>query len=160
MPSHPLALALIKEAGVPIAAPSANRFTGLSPTTAEHVRAAFGDAVGVLDVGERFDGGVARVEQERLRGHCRDPADLVEQAMGSHHQYPDGMMLFLGTMFAPTIDRYGAGQGFTHAVGDAVEVSTPALGTLVNRVQHTDAIAPWTFGTAMLMRNLAGRGLL
>jgi fumarylacetoacetate (FAA) hydrolase family protein len=90
----------------------------------------------------------------------RDPADLVEQAMGRHHQYPDGMMLFLGTMFAPTIDRFGAGQGFTHAVGDSVEVSTPALGTLVNRVRHTDAIPPWTFGTAALMKNLAGRGLL
>jgi fumarylacetoacetate (FAA) hydrolase family protein len=78
----------------------------------------------------------------------------------SHHQYPDGMMLFLGTMFAPTIDRFGPGQGFTHAVGDIVEVSTPALGTLLNRVDHTDRIAPWTFGTVALMKNLAGRGLL
>jgi len=51
VPNHPLALALIREAGVPIAAPSANRFTGLSPTTAEHVREAFGDAVPVLDGG-------------------------------------------------------------------------------------------------------------
>ncbi len=80
--------------------------------------------------------------------------------MGRHHQYPDGMMLFLGTMFAPTIDRFGAGQGFTHAAGDRVEVSTPALGTLVNRVQPTDAIPPWTFGTAALMNNLASRRLL
>jgi len=51
MPNHPIALELIQEAGVPVAAPSANRFTGLSPTTAEHVRAAFGDAVPVLDGG-------------------------------------------------------------------------------------------------------------
>jgi len=51
VPDHPLALALIREAGVPLAAPSANRFTGLSPTTAEHVREAFGDAVPVLDGG-------------------------------------------------------------------------------------------------------------
>ena len=51
MPNHPLALELIQEAGVPIAAPSANRFMGLSPTTAEHVREAFGDAVPVLDGG-------------------------------------------------------------------------------------------------------------
>jgi fumarylacetoacetate (FAA) hydrolase family protein len=80
--------------------------------------------------------------------------------MGRHHQYPDGMMLYLGTMFAPTIDRFGAGQGFTHAVGDIVEIATPALGALVNRVNHTDKIAPWTFGTATLMKNLAGRGLL
>jgi len=90
----------------------------------------------------------------------RDPLELVDHAMGRHHQYPDGMMLFLGTMFAPTIDRFGPGQGFTHAVGDVVDVSTPLLGTLGNRVNHTDRIAPWTFGTAALIRNLARRGLL
>ena len=90
----------------------------------------------------------------------RAPEELVEHAMGRHHQYPDGLMLFLGTMFAPTLDRFAPGQGFTHAVGDTVEVSTPTLGTLVNRVQHTDRIAPWTFGTTALMRNLARRGLL
>jgi len=90
----------------------------------------------------------------------RDPLDLVEHAMGRHHQYPDGMMLFLGTMFAPTIDRFAPGQGFTHAVGDIVTVSTPTLGALVNRVNHTDRIAPWNFGTVALMTNLAHRGLL
>jgi fumarylacetoacetate (FAA) hydrolase family protein len=90
----------------------------------------------------------------------RDPLDLVDHAMGRHHQYPDGMMLFLGTMFAPTIDRFAPGQGFTHAIGDIVTVSTPALGALVNRVNHTDKIAPWTFGSAALMNNLARRGLL
>jgi len=90
----------------------------------------------------------------------RDPVELVEHAMGRHHQYPDGMMLFLGTMFAPTVDRFGPGQGFTHVVGDIVEVSTPLLGTLVNRVDHTDAIAPWTFGTTALMKSLARRRLL
>jgi len=51
MPDHPLALELIREAGVPIAGPSANRFSELSPTTAEHVRATFGDAIDVLDGG-------------------------------------------------------------------------------------------------------------
>jgi fumarylacetoacetate (FAA) hydrolase family protein len=90
----------------------------------------------------------------------RDPLELIEHAMGRHHQYPDGMMLFLGTMFAPTIDRFAPGQGFTHALGDVVTVSTPALGALVNRVNHTDKIAPWTFGTVRLMKNLAERGLL
>jgi fumarylacetoacetate (FAA) hydrolase family protein len=90
----------------------------------------------------------------------REPLELVEQAMGAHHQYPDGMMLFLGTMFAPTIDRFGPGQGFSHAVGDVVRVSTPALGSLVNRVNHTDRVPPWTFGSVALMKNLAGRGLL
>jgi fumarylacetoacetate (FAA) hydrolase family protein len=90
----------------------------------------------------------------------RDPLELVEHAMGAHHQYPDGMMLFLGTMFAPTIDRFAAGQGFTHAIGDIVTVSTPALGALVNRVNHTDKIAPWTFGAVALMKSLSRRGLL
>ena len=90
----------------------------------------------------------------------RDPEDLVAQTIGANHQYPDGFMLFLGTMFAPTKDRHGPGQGFTHVAGDLVSVSTPRLGALVNRVQHTDAVAPWTFGTAALMRHLARRGLL
>ncbi len=90
----------------------------------------------------------------------RDPLELVEHAMGRHHQYPDGMMLYLGTMFAPTIDRFAAGQGFTHAVGDVVTVATPALGALVNRVNHTDRIEPWTFGAVALMKNLAHRRLL
>jgi L-threonylcarbamoyladenylate synthase len=52
MPSHPLALAVIRAAGIPIAAPSANRFTELSPTTAQHVREGLGDGVDfILDGG-------------------------------------------------------------------------------------------------------------
>ena len=90
----------------------------------------------------------------------RDPLDLVAQAIGSNHQYPDGFMLFLGTMFAPTQDRNGPGQGFTHVVGDVVSVSTPQLGSLVNRVTTSDQAAPWTFGIAALMQSLARRGLL
>jgi fumarylacetoacetate (FAA) hydrolase family protein len=90
----------------------------------------------------------------------RDPLELVDHAMGRHHRYPDGMMLFLGTMFAPTADRFAPGQGFTHAVDDVVQVSTPAVGALVNRVRHTDAIEPWTFGAVALMKSLARRGLL
>ncbi|MEO5766257.1 MAG: fumarylacetoacetate hydrolase family protein [Casimicrobiaceae bacterium] len=90
----------------------------------------------------------------------RDPLDLVAQAINENHQYPDGFMLFLGTMFAPTKDRHGPGQGFTHVVGDIVTVRTPTLGALVNRVDTSDRIAPWTFGSAALMRNLAKRGLL
>ncbi len=66
----------------------------------------------------------------------RDPLDLVAQAIGANHQYPDGFMLFLGTMFAPTQDRHGPGQGFTHVVGDVVTVATPQLGSLVNRRDH------------------------
>jgi len=90
----------------------------------------------------------------------RDPLDLAGQAIGPHHQYPDGLMLYMGTMFAPTKDRHGPGQGFTHMVGDVVTVSTPKLGALVNRVEHTDRIAPWTFGAGDLMVSLARRGLL
>ena len=90
----------------------------------------------------------------------RDPLDLAHQAMGPNHQYPDGLMLFLGTMFAPTQDRHGPGLGFTHEVGDVVTIATPSLGALTNRVDYADAIAPWTFGAGALMRNLARRGLL
>ncbi len=95
-----------------------------------------------------------------LKQISRDPLDLVAQACGPNHQYPDGFMLFLGTMFAPTQDRFGPGQGFTHAVGDVVTVSTPRLGTLANRVNHTDKVAPWTYGAVALMRDLARRGLI
>jgi fumarylacetoacetate (FAA) hydrolase family protein len=90
----------------------------------------------------------------------RDPLDLVSQAIGANHQYPDGFVLFLGTMFAPVQDRHGPGQGFTHAIGDIVSIATPALGALVNRVDTSDRIAPWTLGTRALMHNLARRGLL
>jgi fumarylacetoacetate (FAA) hydrolase family protein len=90
----------------------------------------------------------------------RDPLDLVAHAIGPHHQYPDGLMLFLGTMFAPTVDRLAPGKGFTHMIGDVVTVATPRLGALVNRVNHTDKVAPWTFGVGALMANLARRGLI
>jgi fumarylacetoacetate (FAA) hydrolase family protein len=80
--------------------------------------------------------------------------------MGPYHQYPDGMVLFLGTMFAPTQDRHGPGQGFTHVVGDVVSVSTPLLGTLSNQVTTSDLAPPWVYGTSALMRDLAKRGLL
>jgi len=90
----------------------------------------------------------------------RDPADLVAQTMGAHHQYPDGVLLFLGTMFAPVKDREAPGRGFTHKLGDLVTISTPRLGALVNRVNRTDAVPPWDFGLAALMANLKARGRL
>jgi fumarylacetoacetate (FAA) hydrolase family protein len=90
----------------------------------------------------------------------RDPLELAAEAIGVNHQYPDGLVLFLGTMFAPTQDRHGSGLGFTHDIGDIVTIATPRLGALVNRVNYADAIAPWTFGATALMRNLAKRGLL
>jgi fumarylacetoacetate (FAA) hydrolase family protein len=90
----------------------------------------------------------------------RDPADLVAQTIGANHQYPDGFLLFCGTMFAPIKDRDGKGQGFTHKIGDIVTIATPQLGALVNRVKHCGDVAPWTFGVSALMTNLARRGLL
>ncbi len=90
----------------------------------------------------------------------RSPESLVGQAIGKHHQYPDGFMLFLGTMFAPVQDRGAKGAGFTHEMGDIVKISTPQLGALVNRVDRSDKITPWTFGITALMSNLAQRGLL
>ena len=90
----------------------------------------------------------------------RDPADLVGQMMGPHHQYPDGAVLFLGTLFAPIEDRDEPGKGFTHKLGDIVSVATPKLGRLVNRMRHSEDCAPWTFGTGALMRHLARHGLL
>ncbi|SFN74477.1 fumarylacetoacetate hydrolase family protein [Sphingomonas sp. OK281] len=89
----------------------------------------------------------------------RDPEELVRQAM-SEHQYPDGFVLFLGTLFAPTQDRDEPGRGFTHAVGDVVTISNPKLGALVNPVTTSRDAAPWTYGIGELMRNLASRGLL
>ncbi|MHA7971856.1 fumarylacetoacetate hydrolase family protein [Rhizobium sp. CAU 1783] len=90
----------------------------------------------------------------------RKPAELARQLMNRNHQYPDGAVLFLGTMFAPVKDRRGAGKGFTHELGDRVEIATPKLGRLVNWVQRSDACPEWTFGIGALMKNLAQRGLL
>ncbi|MFC7737321.1 fumarylacetoacetate hydrolase family protein [Roseomonas sp. GCM10028921] len=104
--------------------------------------------------GFRLDG------ESSLAEISRDPADLVSQAINAHHAYPDGLVLFLGTMFAPVRDRHQLGQGFTHDIGDQVVISCPSLGSLTNHVRHTQDCPPWTFGTGHLMRNLARRGLL
>jgi fumarylacetoacetate (FAA) hydrolase family protein len=89
----------------------------------------------------------------------RDPLDLVAQTLNENHQYPDGLMLFLGTLFAPTQDRDTPGEGFTHKLGDRVTIRSARLGGMVNRVTTTDAAPPWTFGVRALMRSLAARGL-
>ena len=96
----------------------------------------------------------------RMSEISRDVTDLVAQMVGPHHQDPDGALLYTGTLFAPTQDRGEPGRGFTHQPGDLVVIACPELGTLVNRVDYCDRIAPWTFGTGALMRNLAARGLL
>ena len=90
----------------------------------------------------------------------RDPEDLVAQTVGRHHQYPDGLMLFLGTLFAPVQDRDVPGEGFTHKIGDVVTIASPGLGELTNTVRLSTECAEWRFGTRALMRNLAARGLI
>jgi fumarylacetoacetate (FAA) hydrolase family protein len=110
-----------------------------------------------------------RVEGEdgfELDGHSnmaqisRTPESLVAATIGEHHQYPDGLVLYLGTMFAPVKDRGGQGMGFTHKIGDVVSVSSPSLGTLRNRVNLSTVCAPWTYGASHLLRDLARADLL
>lgn len=110
-----------------------------------------------------------RVEGEDgfvLDGHSsmsqisRTPESLVAATIGEHHQYPDGLVLYLGTMFAPVKDRGGTGMGFTHKIGDTVSISTPSLGTLTNRVDLSNHCPPWTYGASHLLRDLARADLL
>ena len=101
-----------------------------------------------------------------MQGHsnmakiARDPTEIVAHAINDNHRYPDGLVVYLGTMFAPVEDRGEKGKGFTHHVGDVVEISTPQLGSLCNRVVYCVDAEQWNFGIADLMRNLAGRRLL
>ena len=96
----------------------------------------------------------------RIAEISRDPLELIKQTMGENHQYPDGVMLFLGTSFAPTHDRDAPGRGFTHKVGDEVSITADGIGTLSNTVDICPRCIKWEFGSAALMRNLARRGLL
>ena len=109
---------------------------------------------------------VTGLDQFTLRGRSsmsqisRDVEDLVSETIGQHHQYPDGLCLMTGTLFAPSEDRDKPGGGFTDKVGDVVRISTPKLGALVNRVNHSEKVKPWTFGVGALIQNLAARRLL
>jgi len=119
--------------------------------------AGFGiDDVRVCEVMLHIDGpdGFELTGSSSMAKISRDPLDLAAQAIGANHRYPDGLLLFMGTMFAPTKDRYGPGQGFTHAVGDIVTVHTARLGALVNRVNHADKAEPWTYGIGALIAHL------
>jgi fumarylacetoacetate (FAA) hydrolase family protein len=109
----------------------------------------------------RVDGqdGFVMTGESPMQAISRAPADLVRQLLNRSHQYPDGVVLFLGTMFAPVKDRRGEGQGFTHEIGDRVEIASPRLGRLVNWVDRTDQCPEWRFGVRELMRNLFKRGL-
>ena len=108
---------------------------------------------------EGDDGFVMRGSSSMKR-ISRDPQDLTNQTLNDTHQYPDGFMLFLGTLFAPKDDRGEPGCGFTHRVGDIVTIRSPQLGALRNRVNTSDKVKPWRFGLRALFTNLAARGLL
>lgn len=98
--------------------------------------------------------------QTRVGEISRDLAELAGQAIGKYHRYPDGLVLFIGTMFAPVADRGAPGSGFTHKWGDVVSIASPEIGRLVNEVVACDAAEPWSFGTGALMTSLARRGRL
>ena len=90
----------------------------------------------------------------------RSPEELVTAAMGRHHQYPDGMVLYLGTMFVPSKDRGEKGRGFTHQMGDIVTVATKTLGALINRVRLSSDCPQWTYGARNLMKDIAKADLI
>ncbi|WP_343229016.1 fumarylacetoacetate hydrolase family protein [Rhizobium setariae] len=113
-----------------------------------------------LDLAVTGEDGFKLAGKSSMKEISRDPLDLVSQTIGKHHQYPDGFMLFMGTLFAPVEDRDFKGQGFTHKIGDVVTISNDKLGSLTNTVRLSTECAPWTFGTTALMRNLAARALL
>ncbi len=87
----------------------------------------------------------------------RDVEDLARQAIGPHHQYPDGLVLYCGTLFAPIKDRGEAGKGFTHKLGDIVTIASDSLGSLTNRVRLSTECPPWTEGIRSLMASLSRR---
>jgi len=88
----------------------------------------------------------------------RKPEELVNQ-MFKQHQYPDGAVLFCGTMFSPVKDRDEPTKGFTHKVGDHVTIRSDKLGSLTNRMDYTQNVEPWIYGVGKLMQNLAERGV-
>ncbi|WP_265533879.1 fumarylacetoacetate hydrolase family protein [Pseudomonas saponiphila] len=114
----------------------------------------------VVDLKVQGEDGFVLAGASSMDQISRDPEDIVRQTLNANHQYPDGFLLFLGTLFAPTADRDNPGAGFTHKPGDQVSISSPLLGTLHNQVTTSDQATPWTFGVSALMRNLADRGLL
>ena len=142
IPAHPIALALIKEAGIPLAAPSANKFTGISPTTAEHVREAFGDAAPVLDGGPcdvGIESTVVAVEGLKLtllRPGMISLGDLelatvigeAHPAPGMHHRHysPHTPLLLISDPAQLPDDTTGAYIWHTHAAPSARAIHLPA----------------------------------
>ena len=113
-----------------------------------------------LDLTVTGDDGFVLKGHSSMREISRDPDDLARQTCGPNHQYPDGFMLYLGTLFAPTQDRDVPGEGFTHKTKDVVTIAAPGLGLLQNTVGLSSECSPWIFGASHLMRNLASRGLI
>lgn len=113
----------------------------------------------VVTLRVRGTDGFEMAGESRMEAISRSPAELARQMLNRSHQYPDGAVLFLGTLFAPVQDRRAPGQGFTHETGDEVEIASPRLGALVNRVARCDACPEWVFGSRALIANLVARGL-
>ncbi|MGD9913924.1 MAG: fumarylacetoacetate hydrolase family protein [Rhizobiaceae bacterium] len=127
----------------------------------------FDDSFGIADVKSarvrlkvEGDDGFSLEGESSMAEISRSPEELVAAAIGPHHQYPDGIALYLGTMFVPSKDRGEKGKGFTHKVGDMVTISTEKLGALVNRVRLSPDCPPWRYGASHLMRDLASARLI
>lgn len=120
------------------------------------------DDVRGLDIRLRVEGrdGFVMDGFSSMRNISRDPEELLSHAWGDQHQYPDGFVLFTGTLFSPTQDRHAPGAGFTHELGDVVSISNPRLGALHNVVTHSQRAPRWTYGIWSLVTNLHQRGLL
>ncbi|MFK3973873.1 fumarylacetoacetate hydrolase family protein [Pseudomonas sp. NPDC087358] len=114
----------------------------------------------VVDLQVKGDDGYVMKGSSSMSQISRDPEDIAAQTLNANHQYPDGFLLYLGTLFAPTEDRDHVGGGFTHKLGDQVSISSRLLGSLHNEVTHSSRATPWTFGVGALFRNLAARGLV
>lgn len=106
------------------------------------------------------DDGFVMDDASQMQAISRDVTALAEYTVSDAHQYPDGIMLYTGTLFSPTHDRGGEGKGFTHHLGDVVRISSPKLGTLTNRVNHSEKAPRWTFGVRAFIANLTERGLV
>ncbi len=150
MPAHPVALALIWECDLALAAPSANRFTQLSPTTAEHVRQSMGDRVdfildgGPCEVGIESTvlslatnpatllrpGGISRAQIEELIGLINVLSSVVEgphASPGQHpkHYSPRTKLLLVRNGEVPTSGRGAYLELFHPSVGEARIIRMP-----------------------------------
>ncbi|AHK35968.1 fumarylacetoacetate hydrolase [Rhodococcus opacus PD630] len=111
------------------------------------------DTVRAEEIRLRVDGtdGFTMEGTNSLARISRPFEELVSATMGDHHQYPDGVALYTGTLFAPTVDRGVPGQGFTHRTGDVVTIRSQHLGALINEVGATETLPEWSFGLRQLL---------